>query len=116
MEINLNISDEEVDKLAKDIFENFPEYSAGGCMTCTRYKYEAMEFTFIDEETDHTHILDKEKIRKGMRKFLEAKYRGEFPGILSGIPQDEWMDAGHYDAYDVQAVVQMACFGEVIYG
>lgn len=115
--LNTEIPDEVFNQLVDDIFGNFPEYSDGGVMTCVRWKYDLREFSFVDEEDENKRYnLTKTEMEKGTRLFLEMKLKGELPGVFQDIPEDEYTDGAHYDAYASQAVVQLACFGEVRYG
>jgi len=112
--VNTEIPDDVFEQLAEDIFSSFPEYS--GVMRCVRWKYLLNEFSFVDEGDDNKRYnLTETDMRKGLRLFLEMKLKGELPGVLQGIPEDEWTDAGHYDQTAALAVVELACFGEVRY-
>jgi len=48
----------------------------------------------------------------GLKKFMELKLSG---GLI-GIHISDFSDAGEYDAEAVDAIAQLACYGEVIFG
>jgi len=109
--MKLEVKDSEVEKLVRDCFENYPEYSSPS-LQCIKWNYKEFVFRFLDTEENREHVVIIEDAFKGMKKFLQAKLRGELPGI----PISNLFDAGEYDATAVDAILQFAIFGKVIYG
>lgn len=110
----IEVDDLEMEALAHDIYENYPEYSSPS-LRCTAWNYGGMTFHFDEDDETGTlkkHVIRKKDIMKGLQMFIQAKLKGELPGI----PMADLFDAGEYDAVAVDAVTQFAIFGEVIYG
>jgi hypothetical protein len=65
-----------------------------------------------DRETHTVTIAD---IEKALPKFMDTVLKGKIK--LTGMTTiQDLLDAGQYDAISGDAVVQIAVFGEVIYG
>jgi len=126
-------------KLIEDVMQNFPE--ASQCLTCVSFKYEKMEFEFWDYEATPeskedsivpaviqdlnlrrsglvenavTYKLTRKEIENGMKIMVELVFGGKLAGL--GLGQDNFNDAGSWDSWCADALVQCAIFGEVIYG
>lgn len=117
MNIQVQISDQLVESIVNSIMQNFPEASAGSTLTCIRWKYEAWDFTFADEETSVIHRLDKPKLLAAFPLMFTDKWPKNCTQPPITDSDDDW---GNWlcqaDAMDFDAFVQLACLGEVIYG
>lgn len=76
--------------------------------------------SFVVEDTmgedDWRHVVDYDAVRRGIAKMLEpdAKVRhSTVAHTLNAVAND---DAGEIDADVADAIVQFACFGEIVYG
>jgi hypothetical protein len=116
MKIEIEIPDDKLKKLANEIMENYPEYSAGNCLQCVSYKYKTGKFTFIDVAEDKEYHITTDDIAKTLPKFIEGIVKGEwkFYGFDGTIVLR--LDARDYDSDATDAVVQLAIFGDIIYG
>lgn len=97
--------------LVKEVYENFPE--AGVCVKCIRWKYDAFDFVFRDDEGDKYIVRQADAVR-GLRLFVRAVEAGKLPGL--NLPAGYLRDTGLWDAWAFDALNQMAIYGEVIYG
>ena len=116
--IGTTFSAEFVEKIVRDIMDNCPECSSG--LTCIGYKYKEMLFTFVDEEDGKKIVLDKAKLMAAFPLLFTDKYPkgcGPRPPLVNHDDKGEWdtwlcdSDATSFDAF-----IQLAAFGEVIYG
>jgi hypothetical protein len=101
--------------VVRGIMDNFPEASES--MDCTSWKYEPLEFTFVDYEEGKKYKLNKEKLLATFPLIRSDKWpRGctQPPAGNSPEARDDWLCQA--DAIDFDAFVQLAIFGEVIYG
>lgn len=116
MKIEIEIPDEKIEMFAKDIMENYPEASEGNCLKCVQHLYNIGRFTFIDNDTGKEYVVLRGDIAKAVPKFIEGvlKNRWKFDGITANNIFE--LDAGDYDGYSIDAIVQLAVFGDVIYG
>lgn len=98
----------------KELMENCPEYSMS--LQCTDWDYENCVFEFYDEEDDKaTYVLDLDKLVDGYKVFVNLiRQKKLFVGI--DIKDINNFDAGNWDVEAVDALIQCAIFGEVIYG
>lgn len=108
-----------VTKIAKEVYQNFPEASAGSCLRCNDWDYGDKEgkpfsFKFVDMETDKTHTVDIKKAEKGVAKLLKLVLTKKLH--FHGLDASNINEFGNWDAIVVDACVQCAIFGEVIYG
>lgn len=118
MKIIIEISDELVKKVIRGIMDNFPEASSGSALRCTDWQYKTMRFDFVDVEENKIHKLDKAKLIADFPLMFTDKW----PKGCTKLPvsrftwedMEEWLCQA--DAIDFDAFVQLACFGEVIYG
>lgn len=118
MRITLEMDSKE---LAKEILQSLPENSTSS-LRCHGWDYKAMEFSYTEDTEEpgpngesvlKEHTLTLDKAVKGLRMFIEAKMNGKLPGIEMG---GEFNDAGSYDLWCTDAIVQYALLGDVIYG
>lgn len=98
--------------LVKDLFDNFPEYAI--CLVCTKWDYVNFQFKFFDEETGREHTINFFDAVRAFDMLTEQIDAGKFPGL--GLSTGYKVDAGLWDASAIDALAQMAIFGEVIYG
>ncbi len=105
---------EKYEQLAKEIMENYPEYSF--CVTCVQYAYELGRFTFLDPETGKEYDVRTSQVAKALPKLREkmAEKKLFFDGLHSGA--ESFFDAGNWDSISTDAAVQMVIFKDVIYG
>lgn len=118
MQITLEIDTKE---LVKDILKSLPENSTSS-LRCHGWDYKAMKFSYTEDTEEpgpdgrsilKEHTLTLDKAVKGLRMFIEAKMNGKLPGIDMG---GEFNDAGSYDLWCTDAIVQYALLGEIVYG
>ena len=111
-----------VETVVKGIMENMPEASQS--MDCLEYKYDAWRYRFKDYEDGKVYILDKEKLLATFPLIFSDKWPAgvvpapTIPDTLSLSEQlklwDDWLCQSDADSFD--AFVQLACFGEVVFG
>jgi hypothetical protein len=119
MKIELNIPDNIVEKVVRDIMDNFPEAGSGMSLMCIDWKYKSMDFIFVDCEEDKKYTLDKAKLIAA----FPLMYSEKWPKGCTKLPTSDLVDEETWDdwlcqadAVDFDAFVQLACLGEVIYG
>ena len=120
-------SEFDVTDLAKEVFQNMPEYSDS--MACIGYKYgfrdaegnegdwnpDNFKFKFKDYEDGKVHIIGIEEAEKGVVLVIDLVNAKKLH--VGGITDVEALrDPCNWDAEVVDAAVQCAIFGEVIYG
>ena len=118
METNLeNISMDCKKQAVKELMENYPECSSPS-VRCVVWEYNKMIFYFnVDEGTSITrHRVTEEMLLKGLDILLDKmknkKYFNNGPINLSNYIED----LGCWDGNDVDALVQCALFGDILYG
>ena len=97
------------EQIIKEVTENLPDYSIN--LICTGWKYSETRFSFMNEEDGKKYVIGLPELLKGY-DILAAKVAGKklfFDGLDIGDP-------GSWDADSVDALVQCAIFGDVIYG
>jgi hypothetical protein len=114
--LNINITDEQVKELAKDIMLSMPEYSES--LRCIKWDYKSGIFEFLDYLEDgskeiNKHIVTTNQIIKAIPKLWQ--------GIIDkkwyfDLELDDFLDAGAYDAPVTDAIIQLAVFDDIIYG
>lgn len=109
MDVTIKIDEE---ALAIELLQNLPEYAVS--FVCTKWDYDHNKFILIDKEDNKTYTLTLPLAVAGLAKLLEAIAAGKFPGL--GLNPATIADAGNWDAGGVDALLQMALLGEVIYG
>jgi len=104
-------------RVIRGIMENFPEASQGSSLICRRWDYAAMDFTFFDCEEEKSHRLGSVDFGRAFGLLASDKWpRGCTPPPRANT-WAVWQDwLGQADAMDFDAFVQLAIFGEVIYG
>lgn len=109
----MNLTLDVTDQFLEDIFANYPEYACYS-IRCEGYNYKNFVFKFKDSENDEQYVVDRQKAKEGFQKFAQAVLGGKLPGLH--IKAANLLDAGAYDAYSMDAVLQMCVLGEIIYG
>lgn len=66
-----------------------------------------------DIEEDESYMLDKEKVLKGLKMYIENPHPYE---ILNEIDNELRVDTGNADATVCDMIIQYALFDDVIYG
>ena len=101
------------DDLAKDIMENYPEYSF--CLICEGWNYTKGVFSFRDPEDGRKYKVTTRMIAEILPKMsgLIEDSKLHFYGMGT---REQFMDACSWDAISTDAAVQIAIFGKVIYG
>ena len=109
-------------QIALEVFHNLPECSVS--LSCVSCKYgdkdqSKFEFKFVDLEDDYVnpkkYTVTLPMAEKGVVMVIEQVLAGKlFVGGLETL--EDLMDLGNWDAEVVDAAVQCAIFGEVIYG
>jgi hypothetical protein len=104
-----------------ELMENFPDACEGSCLRCVRWKYKLCEYTFVDDEAEEPtqYKLDLEKLLKAIPLMFSNKW-----GMgLTAVPKDAFFSKDNaedllcnFDAYDMQAFIQLAIFKQVIFG
>lgn len=105
-------------KVITSLMENYPEAGAGCALQCTKWKYAKLEFTFYDYEEEKEHKVTEVELTKAFGLMFTDKWpKGctQPPHMASTAEQwEDWLC--QTDAIDDDAFVQLAIFGEVIYG
>lgn len=115
MNITINISDARVEAIVKSLMENCPEASIS--MQCEKYGYEKWDYRFRDYEDGKLYKLDKAKLVAAFPLMYSDKWPGGLPKPPLSDTDAAW-DSWELstDADTTDALIQLACFGEVIYG
>lgn len=105
---------EKYEQLAKEIMENYPEYSF--CFTCVNFDYANGQFTFMDPETGKEYEVKTSQVAEALPLLRNeiADKKLFFDGLHSGA--ESFFDAGNWDSISTDAAVQMVIFKDVIYG
>lgn len=95
--------------LANKVMQNFPEYAQ--CLQCTKWDYETGIYGFYDEEEKKYYTVTIDMVEKALPILKDKIDHGKlfFKGLV-------WWDTGTWDCWPTDAVVQIAIFGDVIYG
>jgi CxxC motif-containing protein len=120
--VSVPIKKSDLLQLAKDILESYPEYSES--MVCTSWNYEKGEFVFVDAESEYNpekgtfrkiYNITNQQVADALPKFFIEILTGKskFAGMTT---LENLMDAGQYDAYITDALIQKTALGEIIYG
>lgn len=115
--MTIQISDSIIEETVKGIMENFPEASDGCTLQCVKWKYDALQFEFLDTETGIKYMLDKARLLSQFPLLFTNKWPKGCARAITSNDAEEWNDwLCQCDATDFDAFAQLACFGEVIYG
>lgn len=129
----------DADQLIDEVMSGYPEATC--CITCVSYNYKKCQFEFWDHEVDQktkndsvipatiqnldlirsghvpfavTYKLDRHALQAGMAVLRDQIQAGKLRGLA--IDMDNFTDAGAWDCFCADALVQCAIFGDVIYG
>lgn len=105
-----------VEEIIRGIMDNFPEASES--LRCCGWKYKSCKFLFQDYEDEKYYKIGLPELTKAFELMTQS---GKWPKGLTqppcGMDSESWEDwLCQADALDFDAFVQLACFGEVIYG
>lgn len=118
MRFEVEIDDEFVDSVIGDITDNLPE--ACQSFDCSGWDYKTKTFRFYDYEEDEAFTLGIDDFRSAFRLMFTDKWpRGlTKPPLAADDSKGEWDNwlCQHCDGDSIDAFVQLARFGEVIYG
>lgn len=95
-----------------EVLENLPEYSLS--FEVIEFDYEGCRFDLEDYETGLPYTLTKPKVLEGFIKLFNEVIEGKFAGLA--ISDQNIFDPANWDAYCVDALIQMSVLGKVIYG
>jgi hypothetical protein len=112
-----NVAPDVVEKIVAGIMENFPEADCGSSLRCILWGYKDWNFEFWDDETGKRYQLSKEKLIAAFPLLFTDKWDKHLTRPPSNGDWDTWEEwLCQSDATDFDAYVQLAIFGEVIYG
>jgi len=98
----------------KEVVQNLPEYSVS--MRCTGWNYDECIFNFVDDEDGgKKYTVNLPMLIKGYKKLKELwiNQKAFFDGINTEM---DWRDAGCWDCWVVDALIQCSVFNDIIYG
>lgn len=103
-------------ELAKMVCENFPEASIS--LQCVKWDYEAGEFIFKELDSDKSHVVSEEDIEKALPLFFEGlNDKWYFDYVSVPESEDDFNDtACDLDGLAIDTIMQIAIFGEIVYG
>jgi hypothetical protein len=96
----------------KELLDNLPEYAES--FYVESWDYEKCEFKLIDQEDGKHYLLTLPVAIVGFDKLTEQIDAGKFPGFVLSAAYKS--DGGEWGSDVVDALLQMAVLGEVIYG
>jgi len=111
------------DGLVRDVIDglvgNLPEASTS--LVCPQWKYSELSFTFYEEDSPQRHVVTGiDAWAKGFALLTDAVANGKLscaPALPSSADKDVWEQwLCDCDADTVDALVQYAVFGELVYG
>ena len=115
LKLEVEIPEGLIELVVRGIMDNFPEASA--TLRCYEWDYEQCHFRFEDGETGKIYDVDKPTLMAAFPLLFTDKWpKGctQPPFSADVMAWDNW--TCQCDATDFDAFVQLACFGEVIYG
>jgi hypothetical protein len=122
--MQITIPDNLIEKLIGGIMNNFPEASAGNALACIGWRYfdtkhpDGARFVFSDGDMKECkdYTLHKPELLKAFPLMFSKWPKGctPLPKQWNDEAIDDWLCQA--DAMDFDAFVQLAIFGEVIYG
>lgn len=110
--INRLLKESQVSDLVSEILTNLPEYSQS--FDVLSWKYKENLFKLRDREDGKEYELTLTKAVTAFHKLQTEIRQGKFKGL--SINAQTMTDPCSWDAYDVDALLQMAVLGEVVYG
>jgi len=112
--IHYELDESQVDEISQAMAENWPE----GCdsMRCVKYDYKNCIFEFEDLEDDTLHLVDRAKLRRGFELLINgyASYAPPVPSVPDHRHWHDWLCQCDGETFD--ALAQLCCFDDVIYG
>jgi hypothetical protein len=99
-------------ELIKEIMQGEPEYSSGMVLECTKFDYKKCIYTFYDTEEDLYHVVNMKMLLKGFEKLKADLLSGNIKLSIGIVIYD----AGNWDAFATDALVQYSIFGKAVYG
>ena len=101
--------------------ENFIDVVDTACYGAIEYwadevEYAAGTLSISCEEGAEVHDIEAADVAKAMIKIIEGKVSicdSIKSDVTSAIKEDDY---GYIDSYAADAIVQIACFGEIVYG
>lgn len=116
MQITTKIPEQAVAQLIKGIMQNYPESGAGAVLQCTHWKYDENIYEFEDGDEGKLHTLTERELLAAVPLMFTKWPKGctPLPVTFTEESVEEWCCQA--DAADHDAFVQIAVFGEVIYG
>ncbi len=106
------ITDEDKETLIRGVMENYPEYSSGNSLQCTKFDYKKCEYSFHDTEENKDFKVNLDTLKIGFDKLLTDVVKGKIHLFNTGAI----LDGGNWDCTAVDALVQYTLFGETRYG
>ena len=117
MNITIQLPQTLTDRIITGIMENFPEASQDCALLCTGWNYHNCKFDFEDGETGDQFTVTKESLENALPLLFSDKWPKGCTKPPLSANDDLWNDwLGNSDATDFDAFIQLAIFGEVIYG
>ena len=111
----METKDMTAEQMVRELYQNFPEASAGSALRCVGWKYEAFLFYFEDEETGKKHTVTLAAALAGFRRLVkDVQLRGALKGC--GFAADFAVSPDSWDGIGIDALAQYAVFGKAIYG
>ena len=117
MKTTIKIPDEQVAQLINGIMQNYPEAGSGNSLRCTNWNYELNIYEFSDDDSGKFHIVTFSHLVDIVPLMFTDKWpKGctKLPTVLTEQSVDDWLCQA--DATDFDSFVQLAVFGEVVYG
>lgn len=99
-----------VTELAKEVYQNLPEYAAYS-FRCDGFDYDNMVFKMFDKEEDVAYVLDLPQIEEGMALFFHKCAEGKLQYNVVDL-----LDPGYWDIDVLDCAIQCALLKDVIYG
>lgn len=103
----------DAEKLIGDVCQNLPECGPTWAQT-VGWNYKENIYKFHDPEEDAYFELDMPTMVIGLQKIVQDAMEGKLPGIKKRLGQMD--DAGEWDAWDIDLLIQYSIFGEIVYG
>ena len=115
MEIKVSIPDDKLEELIKEVMQNMPDACLS--MACMKWKYDECSYAFEDYEDGKKYDVDLPKLKTAMEKMMKDTFEAKKnQGLDISSSVADFMDPCNWDAGCVDALVQYAIFGEVVYG
>lgn len=110
IQITFNLTDEFLADVATTAIEGGINY-----WTSRIRRIDVDTFALTDEETDKSYVVTHRMLARAIESILALDPTGTvgIDSIASGVFE---RDAGQIDALDADCIVQVAVFGEVLYG